>query len=290
MVEYTCRSCGAVVMTDPTSAAGTCPYCRSPIVLVGQVTGALSPDLVVPFRVTRDQAVEALRELYAGKRLLPKVFAAQNFIDEVKGVYVPFWLFDFDTQVTEQYTAQDVHTRHVGNKQYVTTRRFAALRIGDAKFMGIPVDGSINMPDAIMESIEPFDLTQAVPFQPAYLPGFLAERYDVTSKQAFGRADQRLRDSAGTIFQSTVTGHQTVSPAGAQVAIKRLAVHYALAPVWMLTTIWQGQRFTFAMNGQTGKMVGDLPLDRQAYWRWFGLLASLSAVAGAVIAAIGVSL
>ncbi|MDR1188596.1 MAG: TFIIB-type zinc ribbon-containing protein [Bifidobacteriaceae bacterium] len=288
--EYTCRSCGAVVVADPTSAAGSCPYCRSPIVIADQMTGALAPDLVIPFVTSRDQAVEALKKLYLGKRLLPKVFSTQNFIDEVKGVYVPFWLFDFDTQVIERYVAEDVHTRSAGSKRYVTTRRFSAVRMGDARFTGIPADGSVNMPDAIMESIEPFDLSQARVFGPAYLAGFLAERYDVDSRQAFDRANQRVNQSAGTIFANTVTGHQTVSGAGSEVRIRDLRVHYGLLPVWMLTTIWRGQRFTFAMNGQTGRMVGDLPLDRQAYWRWFGALASICAVVGGAVTALVVAL
>jgi DNA-directed RNA polymerase subunit RPC12/RpoP len=288
--QYTCRSCGAVVVAAATEAAGTCPYCRSPIVITQQLEGELAPDLVIPFQTTRDQAVAALTKLYGKKRLLPKVFSAQNFVDEVKGVYVPFWLFDYDIHLIEHYTATDVSTVHMGSRRHITTRKYAADRAGDARFLGIPVDGSVNMPDAIMESVEPFDLTQAVPFEPSYLPGFLAERYDVDSSQAAARAHDRLIKSAGTIFQDTVTGHERVASAGAEVFIKQTRLHYALLPVWMLTTFWRGQRFTFAMNGQTGRMIGDLPLDRQAYWRWFFGLAGASAVVAGLVATLAVSL
>jgi hypothetical protein len=278
------------VVIQANEAAGNCAYCHSPIVLTRQLGGEFAPDLVLPFTTTRDQAVAALQQLYLKKRLLPKVFAGQNFVDEVKGVYVPFWLFDFDAQIFERYTMTDVsRTRH-GSQTHITTRTYAAERSGRASFMGIPVDGSSNMPDDIMESIEPFDLRQTVPIQPSYLPGFQAERYDVGSDHAQGRAHERLVKSAGTLFRNTVAGHQTVTPAGSNVEVKDMRVHYALLPVWMLTTIWRGQRFTFAMNGQTGRMIGDLPLDRQAYWRWFGLLASVSAVVGAVIAGVAVAL
>jgi hypothetical protein len=272
------------VVADPTSAAGTCPYCRSPIVISAQVAGELAPDLVIPFRYTRDQAVDALRKLYLGKRLLPKAFSAQNFVDEVKGVYVPFWLFDFDTVVTETYTATNVNSRRAGSREYITTREYMAIRQGPARFWGVPVDGSINMPDEIMESIEPFDLSQSLRFQPAYLAGFLAERYDLDSDRAQARARQRLAESGGRVFTHTVNGYDKVACSSSNVAVDAVRVHYALLPVWMLTTIWRGQRFTFAMNGQTGRMVGDLPLDRQAYWRWFGLLGGASAIGGAVLA------
>jgi DNA-directed RNA polymerase subunit RPC12/RpoP len=284
MVEYTCSSCGATVMTDPTSAAGSCPYCRSPIVVAAQVSGQLAPDLVIPFRFTRDQAVEALNKLYRGKRLLPKVFASQNFVDEVKGVYVPFWLYDFDARVSEQYTATNTSTRHAGSKRYTTTYTYSAVREGLANFRAIPVDGSANMPDVIMESIEPYEVSEAVAFGPSYLAGFLAERYDVDSKQAYPRARERLEQTGGTVFKSTVTGYQTVRAAASQVTPTREEVRYGLLPVWMLTTIWRGERFTFAMNGQTGRIVGDLPLDKGAYWRWMGGLAGISAVIGGGVA------
>jgi DNA-directed RNA polymerase subunit RPC12/RpoP len=288
--QYTCPSCGAAVVAEATAAAGSCPYCRSPVVMTAQVAGELAPDLVVPFKTTRDQAVEALRKLYLNKRLLPKVFAAQNFVDEVKGVYVPFWLFDFDTEIHERYIMRDVSRRRHGSTEHITTREYAAERAGRARFMGIPVDGSTNMPDPIMESVEPFDLSQSVLFRPSYLSGFLAERYDVDSNQAHARAHDRLTKSAGTLFRDTVTGHQTIKPAGSSVTVTKMAVHYALLPVWMLTTIWRDQRFTFAMNGQTGRLIGDLPLDRQAYWRWLGLLFSVSAVVAGGLAALAVAL
>ncbi|MDR2348897.1 MAG: hypothetical protein LBD90_09870, partial [Bifidobacteriaceae bacterium] len=176
--------------------------------------------------------------------------------------------------------------RHGGSKRYVTTYIHEATRAGSAEFRGIPVDGSINMPDAIMESIEPFDLSQAVQFQPGYLAGFLAERYDLDSSRAQARAKQRLDQSGGRVFPSTVRGYQTVHCVSASVSVKEARVHYALLPVWMLTTIWRGQRFTFAMNGQTGRMVGDLPLDRKAYWSWFAVLGGASAAVGALIGAV----
>jgi DNA-directed RNA polymerase subunit RPC12/RpoP len=282
--DYTCESCGAVITADPNEAAGKCPYCRSPIVLTAQVGGQFAPNLVIPFSYTREQAVDALRQLYQGKRLLPKVFSEQNFVDEVKGVYIPFWLFDFQTQVWESFKGVNKETRTSGSKKYITTYEYQAVRQGTAAFRGIPVDGSRNMPDAIMESIQPFDLSAAVAFQPNYLSGFLAERYDVSAEQAEVRARERVDQTGGQVFAHTVSGYQAVSTQRAQVQVTNRNVVYALLPVWMLTTIWRGQRFTFAMNGQTGRMVGDLPLDRAAYWRWFALLGGGTAAAAAVIA------
>jgi hypothetical protein len=288
--RYTCASCGAEVVAERTAMAGTCPYCRSPIALVDQMVGQMAPQLVIPFRYTKAQAVRALKKLYLGKRLLPKVFSQQNFVDEVKGLYVPFWIFDFDTDVVEHFSATKVRRLTVGGKRHVTTSYYLVVRGGTANFRGVPVDGSIKMPDEIMESIEPFDLSQAVSFQPSYLAGFLAEVYDVDSEQASTRATERLTGTGGKVFAKTVKGYTSVVLAGAEVKVRRASVVYALLPVWMLTTIWRGKRFTFAMNGQTGRMIGDLPLDRRAYWRWFAIFGLSSAAVAAVVTSLAMVL
>ena len=144
------------------------------------------------------------------------------------------------------------------------------------------------MADDLMESLEPFDFNQAVDFQTAYLSGYLADRYDVSAQDCSIRANSRIRKSTEEAFASTIRGYATVVPEGGNVQINAGVTKYALYPVWLLTTVWKGKPYLFAMNGQTGKMVGDLPMDRGAYWRWFGgLAAAFSAAAFAVCWLIG---
>ena len=145
-------------------------------------------------------------------------------------------------------------------------------------FDKVPADGSANMPDDLMESLEPYDNSAAVDFSTAYLSGFLADRYDVTSEQCSARVGGRMRATAEQMAYSSVMGYNTVTKAGGTVNLKNGKVRYALYPVWILNTEWKGQKYTFAMNGQTGKFVGDLPVDKGLFWRWFlGLFASVSA-------------
>lgn len=146
------------------------------------------------------------------------------------------------------------------------------------KFTQVPVDGSKKMPDDLMESLEPFDFSKAVDFQTAYLAGYLADKYDVDSKESIGRANERIRRSAETAFDKTVKGYTTVTKEAGSIQLRNGKVSYALFPVWLLSTTWNGQNYLFAMNGQNGKMAGDLPLDKAAYRKWlFGLTGIIGA-------------
>lgn len=269
---YVCQSCGGEITCDENTAATSCPFCGNPVVLTGQLSGALKPDYVIPFKVDKRAAKEALRKHYEGKRLLPKIFKDQNHINEIKGIYVPFWLFDTGANVNMRYKATKVRHWSDSKYDYTETKFYAVSRGGQIQFESVPVDGSVKMPDDLMESIEPFDCSEAVDFQSAYLAGYLADKYDVDSDKSVERANERIRKSAEDAFYDTVKGYTTVTKETGSIQLQNGRVSYALFPVWLLSTTWNGENYLFAMNGQTGKMVGNLPLDKAAYKKWlFGL-------------------
>lgn len=280
---YQCNACGGEIVGDENTAATSCPFCGNAVVMVGQLSGALKPDCVIPFKLDKKAAIAALKKHYAGKPLLPKVFKDENHIQEVKGVYVPFWLFGADADAHIRYKATRIRSWHSGDYRYTETRHYAVIRGGNIGFDQVPVDGSSKMDDTLMESIEPFDFSQAVDFQTAYLAGFFADKYDVDSQSSISRANQRIRQSAESAFASTVLGYATVVPMSSSIQLKNGTASYALYPVWLLNTQWKGKKFTFAMNGQTGKMAGNLPLDIAALFRWLiGITVGVSTVAYAV--------
>ena len=167
---------------------------------------------------------------------------------------------------------------------YTETSYFSVTRGGSLGFERVPVDGSSKMADDLMESVEPFDFSEAVDFQTAYLAGFMADKYDVTAEESIDRANARIRKSTEDTFAATVQGYSSVTPEGGSVRLQNGKAIYALYPIWLLNTSWNGNKYTFAMNGQTGKMVGDLPLDKAAYRRWlFGLTGILGAALFAAI-------
>lgn len=282
--SYVCRSCGGEIVGDATLAATSCPYCDNPVVMTEQFAGTLRPDFVIPFRLDKQAAKAGYLRHLKGKRLLPKVFKDENHIDEIKGIYVPFWLFDTGVNANIRYRATRIRVWSDANFDYTETQHYAVVRGGDIAFSRVPVDGSTKMPDDLMESIEPYDFSQAVDFQTAYLSGFFADKYDVTAEDSIDRANERIRRSTEEAFGSTVYGYVTVISERSDIRLHDGHAKYALYPVWMLNTTWQGKKYTFAMNGQTGKFVGDLPLDKGAYHRWlWGLTAGIAAAAFAFI-------
>lgn len=279
LLSYLCNSCGGEIVADLTTAATSCPFCGNPVVMAGKLSGALKPDLVVPFKLDKKAAKEALLAHYKGKKLLPKIFKDENHIDEIQGVYVPFWLFDAQANARIHYRATRVRTWSSSQYRYTETSHFAVTRGGSLAFQHIPVDGSSKMANDLMESIEPFDMSEAVDFQTAYLAGYLADKYDVDSEKCITRANDRVKVSTENTFASTVQGYMTVLPQTSSIQLENGNVKYALLPVWLLNTTWNGEKYTFAMNGQTGKMVGNLPVDKAAYRKWlFGLTGAIGAV------------
>ena len=246
----------------------------------------LKPDYVIPFKLDKNAAMEALRNHYKGKKLLPNSFSKENHIEEVKGVYVPFWLFDGEAYADLVYDATRSHVTETRNERITTTEHYKLHRAGNVPFQMIPVDGSSKMPDDHMDAIEPFNYAELKPFSNAYLPGFYADKYDVDVEASSARADQRAEQTARDVMRERCGGYQTVTEAGGQVLLRRGKVHYALLPVWMLNTKWNGKDFLFTMNGQTGKLIGDLPIDKGKYWKFFTLATVIGTIAATLVIAL----
>lgn len=280
MRVYTCNSCGGEIVGDENTGATECPFCGNPVVMTGQFSGSLRPDLVIPFKLDKKAAIEALKKHYFGKKLLPKVFQDENRIKEVKGIYVPFWLFGADADGYVRYKATRIRSWSDSNYRYTETSYYTVVRAGEIGFENVPVDGSTKIDDALMESIEPFDISEAVDYNSAYLAGFFADKYDVDAESSIERANERIKQTTRDAFADTVHGYTTVTPVSTNISLSGGKAKYALYPVWMLTTQWNGKTYTFAMNAQTGKIVGDLPMDKSLYRKW------LFGVAGAVSAAV----
>ena len=290
MKAYCCPSCGAELLCDATTAATSCPYCGNPSVLPGQFSGILKPDFVLPFKLSKEDAIKALKKHYLKKPLLPSTFSKANHLDEIKGVYVPFWMYDGEASGSAQFHATQVHTYTSGDYEITETRHYDVQRAGSIAFEKIPVDASSKMPDDYMDALEPFDYGELKEFSTAYLPGFFADIPDVSIEECSPRAEQRAESTAIDAMERQAVGYETCMPVKKEAHLRRGKVRCALMPVWLLSTQWEGKNFLFAMNGQTGKMVSDLPVSRKRYWTWWaGITAGISAavaLVGAVAAAL----
>ena len=245
----------------------TCSSCGAE--LGGHLSGKLKPEYIIPFKLDRKAAVQNLNKYYKGKKFLPKAFKEQNHVEEIQGVYVPFWLYDATADARGAYEGEVTESHREGDYVVTNTQHYNVARAGEADFIKVPVDGSSKMPDAHMDAIEPFDYSAIQPFSTAYLPGFLADRYDEDEEKCLPRATRRMENTTRAALRETIDGYSEVHTKAENINIDIRKAHYALLPVWMLHTRWNDKDFLFAMNGQTGKLIGDLPVDPKRVAAWF---------------------
>lgn len=266
---YTCSSCGAALTVDATQAVVECPYCGSDAVVPGALTDGARPELLIPFKVQRVRAQAALKDYYRGKKFLPTAFAAENRLAHIQGVFVPFWLYDAQASGSAHYEGKITHSYTAGDYQVTKTDIYDVSRAGTLAFSRVPADSSSKMPNAHMDAIEPFDYSELVDFSVALLPGYLAERYDVEATECQPHVEERMKQSVFDALEETVSGYSSVHQTSGDAQVSWNALHSALLPVWLLHTQWHGDDYLFAMNGQTGRFIGNLPVDPKKVVLWF---------------------
>ena len=283
---YTCKSCGAELMTEGTTTATECPYCGSPTILPDRINAGVKPELVVPFTVPKEKAQEIFENYFHGKALLPNIFKdSRNRISEMRKLFVPYWLFDCDAHGSVVYNAEKRRTTRKGDWEIEHIDHFVIKRSGSMSFENIPVDGSEKLDNRITESIEPYDLTKAVPFQSAVLAGSLADHADVDAEMCEGRAAERVEQSLSDAFRDTVHGYTNVHERSKNIFSEGGKVTPALMPVWLITTVKNENTYTFAINGQTGALTCNVPADTKKSILWGGgVFAGVMAVVAVILA------
>jgi predicted RNA-binding Zn-ribbon protein involved in translation (DUF1610 family) len=278
-----CPSCGAELLGDANTVAMVCPCCGNAQIVSKRLSGFLKPDYVIPFKLEKENAAKALKNFCTGKKLLPDFFVKENHINNMQGVYVPFWLFDAEASGRVCYRATKVER----TAAYEKTHFYSVVREGNMTFEKIPVDGSEKMDDKYMDAIEPFDYSQMKDFQTTYLAGYVAEKYDVDAEKSKERAEHRIKTSVETEFANSVTGYNSVKIESSSVNVNEGKCSYALFPVWVLNTKYKEENYLFIMNGQSGRLVGKLPIDSKKIWK-YGFI--YSGILGPIFTALALAL
>ncbi|WP_049895833.1 hypothetical protein [Oribacterium sp. NK2B42] len=268
---YRCQSCGAEMVADENTAATECPYCGNPSIIPQSFEGLYRPDLMIPFAVGKKQASEKLKEFTRGKKLLPDSFTAGNRIEKITGIYVPFWLYSCHASGSVSFDGVKAKCWEDANYTYVRKNHYHITRSGEMDFNRIPVDAASQMDDATMDSLEPFDFDKATEYDPAYFSGYLADRYDVKESDAQPRANERVQNSFRSKMRDAVNGYTEVTQKSESINLTNAKAEYAMLPVWMMTTKYEGKSYTFGINGQSGKLVGSLPIDMGKYYKYMGI-------------------
>lgn len=258
MLAYSCSACGVELMADRTTAVMRCPYCGNQTIVPAQFSGQIRPDYIIPFAHTKKEAESKYLGYYEKRFLLPKSFKTGNHVQEIQGVYVPFWMFSGRAYVDGRYLAYDESEDSDGNK--IRGPYYDEIRQGYIDFKNVPADASKRMDDDLMDSVEPYKLDGLKDFSMSYLPGFMAERFDVDEAECKVRAHNRAEGSISDQVRNTIK-RDGIDVKQEYFRYEGEETKYSLLPVWLLVTKWNDKTYKFAMNGQTGKMTGDLPVS-----------------------------
>ena len=268
MTSYLCDACGGEIICGENTSSTSCPYCGNNVLVKRNLTGALRPKYIIPFKKTPDDAKQALNNYLKKKVLLPRVFKSENRINEIKPLYVPYWLYDADVDARIHYTCTTTHSWTSGDYEYTETKYYQVIREGGIAYDHLPVDASKSIDNKLTEAIEPFTFSEAKQFETAYLAGYMSDKYDQDAEECGGRATQRIKEGTEIAFRSTVKGYDEVRTDSCNIKLYNTNVDYAFYPIYILSTKWKENIYTFAMNGETGKLKGDLPMDGLKFTLW----------------------
>lgn len=262
---YTCPSCGAEIVTDDTTAATFCYYCHNPVVLSGKLKGNYHPDYVMPFAIDRKGATRIFTEWIKKKRYVPKAFFSKDQIEKLTGVYFPYWLYS--CEVDGELDAQGMKLRvwTLGNIRYTETQKFDVQRKGRMEVNNVTRNALKKANRQLAEGVLPYKMEEVKPFSMGYLSGFIAEKRDMEQVEFEQDVAGEVRDFAVNSLKNSVGAYDKVNIVRSQAQIEAAQWKYALMPVWTLTyrDSAKDKIYYFALNGQTGKICGELPVDKK---------------------------
>lgn len=261
--SYNCPDCGASVIADKNTAATFCLYCGNASIIKSRLSGEFAPSKLIPFKMEKQKAIDAFKKLRKGRPLVPRSFVSEKNIEKITGLYIPFWLYEVDVSGTINADCTKVKSWTSGNTRYTKTDYYKLERTGGMLYERIPVDGSTRFNNDIMNSIEPFDYSALVDYNHAYLSGFLAEKYDINKDDAFSDAKIRALNSSVEEMLNSMVGYTSKKVTTNSLSSSLKSCEYVLLPVWMVNVKYKDKYYLFAMNGESGEFIGDIPLDKK---------------------------
>lgn len=278
-VLFSCPNCGAEIITEATTVATSCIYCHSPVVLSGRLSGDYKPDIVIPFGFTGDAAKEKFYAMCKKKWFLPSDFISDAQIENMKGIYYPYWLVDSDKTGSCDATCKKYRTWRSGDYEYKETKTYSVSRMGSIAFKSYPNSALSKEDHQMLKYVNPYDNSAMTDFSMSYLSGFQAEKRDTERADIQEKVDKELLEYSEKIFKGTMDQYDSVSVDGIHMNTVNENWRYALFPVWLMTYTYRDQRKIFAINGQTGKTYGELPCSMKKLSLFgAGLFVVLSAI------------
>lgn len=266
---YRCSACGAELAVNDTEVSSFCAFCGQPTVIYDRVSKQRKPTYIIPFEYSKEQAVTIVRNrLRRTGGYVPKEIQNLDVLDKIRGIYVPYFLFH-----AEYYDCQEIQGQKDGAADSATFQLEAKC-----EFRQLPCDASSRIDDEISQRIEPFNMNGLKRFDPSYLSGFYADSFDLTAKQLTNVVKRRCEELFDDRARRSIRKDGMVVITKSDPRCKILHSEYALLPVWFMTFRYQGEVYTMLVNGQTGKIIGGLPVEKTEIRVKFLTIAALGAI------------
>lgn len=283
---YKCNNCGGELITDPTVSATFCLFCASPTIIKTRFSGKFKPKSVIPFKLTKQQALQIYRDWIKKHRFAPTAYKEEKTVEKLTGIYAPFWLFDTKVDGSIQGEGTIRRSWTAGGYNYTLTKYYDVFRRGSTSYTDIPIDASTKLDDELMRLIEPYDYKEMIDFSMQYMSGFMAEKYDVESDEAAPIMRSRVEGYMAQSLNSTIQNYSSFQGSQPQITLSENNSDYCLLPIYLLVNKFEGKEYIFMINGQTGKVVGSAPISfkKQSLFAAsvFGILWIISVFGGAL--------
>lgn len=296
-LEVQCQSCGATSIFTPPEVAGRCEFCG--VQIVAQPKSAdpiLTPGGVLPFCITQRKASDELKSWLSTRWFAPNGLKHFAQPDAIHGVYLPFWMYDTETVTqytgqrgehyweTEVYYERDSQGREVRRTRQVRhTRWYSASGTVAARFDDVLIAATASLPSKYLAALEPWDLDDLRAYDPAFLSGFKAQRYQVDLSDGFERAKDVVRPVIESNVRNDIGGDEqridSLTTEYSQVTFKHL-----LLPVYAGAYRYNGKLFQILVNGRTGEIQGDRPYS---FWKIALLVLSVLILIGIIVLVFG---
>ena len=267
-----CPECGGEVPVKEHTSATQCPYCDNYIILDERVEADYLPKMLIPFRMGKEQCKQAIREKFKKCIFAPTDFLSEVRLNSMQGTYVPFWFYNYNTNYHFHGEGTKVRSWTSGNMHYTETSYYNIVRDMSVQFEKLPVDASVDMPDEIMDWMEPYNYAELQEFKPEYLSGFYAEKYNMLSNLVESRAKQKATEDANKMMRDSYSGYSHVRTVNNDLNMSDYQADYGLLPVWKYIYRYKEKDYAFYVNGQTGKIVGTAPISSAKVWAYAGTL------------------
>ncbi len=240
--ELVCPTCNAKLIVNDNIISTKCIYCRNDVIVEKTKDKICVPDKIIPFRIGKKDIKRILKEYTKDKKLLPDTFDITKYANDAQGIYIPFWLFT--------------------NKYKVTARSGGKIvKKAELTFDHIPYDANKHLDNNLTKSIEPYNYKDLTNFEASYLAGFIAQKYDIESQECRKEIKERCAMSIEELLSNPKSKHAVNNDLVHETLIDE-KVEYALLPLWLLDIEYNNDNYQIVINGQTGKITGQLPISK----------------------------